>query len=149
MFELQSAVTYGGCTKGKPCCFLKTSVEGHQPMPTPPVGGSELWIVPSRNQDDEKLTFLSLTLGSHMVLQRAPQQAVVWGYTAPCAVVTTTMAASGGRDPANATFTTVAGADGTCMYAKRPCLPAHPNSCHCCTRRAAEAPGYTCVHGGL
>ena len=31
--------------------------------------------IPGRNQGPEKLTFLSTTLGSHMVLQRAPQQA--------------------------------------------------------------------------
>jgi len=35
-------------------------------------------------------SFLSSTLGSNMVLQRAPQQAVVWGFAAPGTVVTTT-----------------------------------------------------------
>jgi len=38
----------------------------------------------------EELFFLSHTLGNHMVLQRAPQRAVVWGNTAAKAVVTTT-----------------------------------------------------------
>jgi len=47
-----------------------------------------------RSQDDETLHFLSATLGSHMVLQRAPQTAIVWGFTSPGATVTTTMQAS-------------------------------------------------------
>jgi hypothetical protein len=37
---------------------------------------------------DEKRNFLSATLGDHMVLQRAPQQAYVWGYTAGATVTT-------------------------------------------------------------
>jgi hypothetical protein len=37
-----------------------------------------------------KLNFLSATLGDHMVLQRAPQQAMVWGHTTAGATVTTT-----------------------------------------------------------
>lgn len=45
-----------------------------------------------------------------MVLQRAPQSAVVWGHTAPGAVVTTMMR---GGDAAPTTHTNVAGADGT------------------------------------
>ena len=36
-------------------------------------------------------TLLSSTLGSNMVLQRAPQQAVVWGFAAPGTAVKTTM----------------------------------------------------------
>ena len=59
---------------------------------------------------------LSATLGNHMVLQRAPQQAVVWGFTAPNATVTTTMAPSACAAEAacaRATFEAVAGADGT------------------------------------
>ena len=63
-------------------------------MGRPVKGGSELWEISGRNQDNEKLTFLSTTLGDHMVLQRAPQQAVLWGFTTPGAVVTTTMAPS-------------------------------------------------------
>ena len=59
---------------------------------------------------DEKLNFLSATLGSHMVLQRAPQQAMVWGHTAPGAKVTTSMASGSG---ATAVMATLAGADGT------------------------------------
>jgi sialate O-acetylesterase len=39
---------------------------------------------------DETLHFLSSTLGDHMVLQRAPQQAVVWGFTTAGATITTT-----------------------------------------------------------
>lgn len=38
----------------------------------------------------ETMNFLSATLGDHMVLQRAPQQAIVWGHTTPNATVTTT-----------------------------------------------------------
>ena len=53
----------------------------------------------------ETRNFLSATLGDHMVLQRAPQSAVVWGHTAPEATVTTTF---GG-----ATFETTADGDGT------------------------------------
>jgi len=59
---------------------------------------------------------LSSTLGSHMVLQRAPQQAVVWGFTAPNATVTTTMspsACAGETACARLSFEAVAGADGT------------------------------------
>ena len=70
---------------------MKTSVADHRPMTKPVKGGSDLWEIPGRNQDDEKLSFLSATLGSHMVLQRAPQEAVIWGFTAPGATVTTTM----------------------------------------------------------
>lgn len=52
-----------------------------------------------------KLNFLSATLGDHMVLQRAPQAATVWGYTAPGANVTTTF------DGKN--YTSTADTDGT------------------------------------
>lgn len=38
-----------------------------------------------------RMPFLSSTLGSNMVLQRAPQHAVVWGCVAPGTVVTTTL----------------------------------------------------------
>lgn len=37
----------------------------------------------------ETINFLSATLGDHMVLQRAPQRALVWGHTSPGAKVTT------------------------------------------------------------
>jgi sialate O-acetylesterase len=70
-----------------------------------------------------RLNFLSATLGSHMVLQRAPKVAVVWGHTASGAVVTTTMTAA---DPSicmlshgqaahcgTQTWNSTAGADGT------------------------------------
>merc|ERR1711908_252883 len=40
---------------------------------------------------EPRRAFLSNTLGSNMVLQRAPQQAVVWGFAAPGTVVKTTM----------------------------------------------------------
>lgn len=78
-----------------------------------------------RSQDDEKLTFLSVTLGNHMVLQRAPQSAVLFGFTAPGATVTTSMTPSGGRAGAAdaRTFQTVAGADGTWRQALPP-MPA-------------------------
>ena len=44
------------------------------------------WQMDGRSQDDETLHFLSATLGSHMVLQRAPQTAIVWGFTSPGAI---------------------------------------------------------------
>lgn len=81
--------------------------------------------IPSRNQDSEKLNFLSATLGSHMVLQRAPQQAVVWGFTQQGSTVTTTMQMSG--DNAPQTFSTVAGPDGTWRQ-KLPATPASKNA---------------------
>jgi len=49
--------------------------------------------------------FLSSTLGNNMVLQRAPQRAVVWGFAAPGTVVNTTLDDS-------APMTTVADAAG-------------------------------------
>ena len=51
-------------------------------------------------------SFLSSTLGSNMVLQRAPKQAVVWGFVAAGTVVTTTM-------DGTHTMTTMADASGT------------------------------------
>ena len=125
LFEPASAVTYGGCQRGQPCCFLKTSTLGWRNM-SKPMPGSELWTIPGRSQDDEKLTFLSATLGSHMVLQRAPSRSVVWGFTGPNATVTTIMApmdrracfthwghVGAGRPCDLHTFETVAVADGT------------------------------------
>jgi len=50
-------------------------------------------------------SFLSATLGSNMVLQRAPQQALVWGFAASGTVVTTTM-------DGKTKLTTTAGTDG-------------------------------------
>ena len=97
LFEPVSAVTYHACKAGAPCCFMKTSVADHKPMAKPVKGGSDLWEIPGRNQDDEKLSFLSATLGSHMVLQRAPQQAVLWGFTAPGSTVTTAMSSDACR----------------------------------------------------
>jgi len=75
---------------------------------------STLIEIPGRSQDDEKpekLTFLSSTLGSHMVLQQAPQQAVVWGFTAPGAKVTTVMVSARTTQPQ--TFVCTADSDGT------------------------------------
>lgn len=95
LFEPLSAVTYGGCRKGLPCCFLKKAVADFAPAPKPVKGGSSLWQMVGRSQDDERLNFVHASLGSHMVLQRAPQQAIVWGHTAPGAVVTTSMSPSG------------------------------------------------------
>ena len=62
---------------------MKMSVADHTPMAKPVKGGAELWEIPGRNQDPEKLTFLSATLGSHMVLQRAPHQAVRYARAGP------------------------------------------------------------------
>lgn len=53
---------------------------------------------------DVRKSFLSSTLGSNMVLQRAPQKAVVWGFTQPGATVETTFQ--------KATLTSTADADG-------------------------------------
>eukprot|EP00966_Prymnesium_polylepis_P109306 2530265-Prymnesium_polylepis.1 len=116
LFESASAVTYGGCTQGKPCCFLKTSVADAIPASKPVAGGSELWQMLGRSQDDEHLNFLSATLGSHMVLQRAPQQATLWGHTAPGATVTTVMMS----DTQHETLKTTAGTDGTWRQALPP-----------------------------
>lgn len=58
---------------------------------------------------DETLNFLSATLGDHMVLQQAPQSAVIWGFTAPATKVTTTMSSSN----ATMTLSTVSETDGT------------------------------------
>ena len=84
------------------CCRTgpKSPACGPPPPPPPP----------------EKLSFLSATLGSHMVLQRAPQQAVVWGFTAPGAKVTTTMSSGSSStlpDKTLASFVATASADGT------------------------------------
>ena len=64
-----------------------------------------------------------------MVLQRAPARAIVWGFTAPGATVTTTMSSASsadgrGESSAMQTFKTVAGTDGTW----RQTLPAMPAS---------------------
>lgn len=115
LFESSSAVSYHNCTKGRACCFLKTSVAAPQSMPNPPPGGSELYEIPNRSQDDETLSFVANVLGSHMVLQRAPHQAVVWGFSTPGATVTTTMQSSRDSQKTQATlssFTTVVGPDG-------------------------------------
>ena len=123
LFEPESGITWNNCTKGKPCCFLKTSVAGSSPSKKPVPGGSYLTQMMGRSQDDEKLHFLSATLGSHMVLQRAPQQAVVWGFTAPNASVTTTMHSNSPESEVTV-FTTIADPDGTW----RQSLPATPAS---------------------
>lgn len=97
------------------CCRVGPHAKMCTPTPPPP---------PPKK---EKLTFLSATLGSHMVLQRAPQQATVWGFTASGATVTTTMtpsACDGDGNCAGQTFTAVAGADGSW----RQQLPATPAS---------------------
>ena len=52
-------------------------------VPRPPIEPTLLLGAATR-------AFLSRTLGDHMVLQAAPQKAVVWGATTPGAVVTTT-----------------------------------------------------------
>lgn len=129
LFEPLSAVKFGGCDVGKPCCFMKTSVADSRPNPKPVKGGADLWEIPGRSQDDEKLSFLSATLGSHMVLQTAPQQAVVWGFTAPGSTVTTIMTPAGacGAQVAAAcraqTFHSVADTKGTWRQ-KLPATPA-------------------------
>ena len=52
-------------------------------VPRPPIGPTLLLGTATRS-------FLSRTLGDHMVLQAAPQKAIVWGATTAGAVVTTT-----------------------------------------------------------
>lgn len=111
LFEPESAVTYGGCQKSKPCCFMKTSVAVNRPMSPVPSGGSELWIIPGRSQDDETLHFLAAPLGSHMVLQRDSAKVVVWGFTTPGATVNTTL--SGGPTHEVLFLSTRAAQDGT------------------------------------
>ena len=106
LFEAKS------CTAGKPCCFLKTSVAGQRPMARA-MQGAVLLAIPGRTQDDEHLNFLSATLGSHMVLQQAPKQAVVWGHTAPGATVTTTVSGNPYGKGLSETLTTTAEVDGT------------------------------------
>jgi len=59
---------------------------------------------------DVKKAFLSSTLGSNMVLQRAPQKAVVWGFTQPGATVNTTFAKT--TLPMPTPMSTTADADG-------------------------------------
>ena len=86
--------TWSACIQGQPCCFLKTQVAYVLPWPDPFPGGSFVYEMVGRPQDNEKLQFLSATLGSHMVLQQAPHSATIWGFTAPGARVTTTMAPS-------------------------------------------------------
>ena len=66
-------------------------------------------------------SFLSRTLGSGMVLQRAPQRAVVWGHVAAGTTVSTTMTGGG----AHQLLTTVAGGDGIWRQAL-PAVPASP-----------------------
>lgn len=133
LFEPASAISWHGCVKGEPCCFLKTSVADAQPLPAPSPGfQSELWKMDGRSQDPETLGFLAAALGSHMVLQRAPLAATVWGFTAPGATVTSTIAparpeeceavpalASGGAC-ATRTLTCKAGADGAWRQALPP-----------------------------
>ena len=86
--------TWSACIAGRPCCFLKTQVADAAPWPTPFPNGSYVYEMTGRPQDDEKLHFLSATLGSHMVLQQAPTAAMIWGFTHPGARVSTTMAPS-------------------------------------------------------
>lgn len=62
---------------------------------------------------------LSNTLGSNMVLQRAPQQAIVWGFAAAGTKVSTTMTGH------SASFTATASADGVWRQ-KLPATPASP-----------------------
>ena len=100
LFQPQSGISWNACVKGKPCCFLKTSVAGAQPASPPNAG--EIWQMDGRSQDDETMHFLSATLGSHMVLQRAPQNAVVWGFTSPGAIPS---AAAPNEPPSTATVT--------------------------------------------
>ncbi|KAL1526580.1 hypothetical protein AB1Y20_015287 [Prymnesium parvum] len=108
LFESLSAISYGGCSVNKPCCYMKTSVADAVPMRVPVKGKNALWRIAGRSQDDEHLGFLSATLGSHMVLQRAPQHATVWGHTAPGAKVATVMMSSESRH----VLATTADADG-------------------------------------
>ena len=94
LFQPIAKVTWSACIAGKPCCFLKTAIASTQPWPSPFPGGSFVYEMTDRPQDDEKLHFLSATLGSHMVLQQAPHSATIWGFTQAGARVETTMTPS-------------------------------------------------------
>merc|ERR1719408_196331 len=59
---------------------------------------------------DVRKSFLSSTLGSNMVLQRAPQKAVVWGFTQPGATVDTSFAKT--TSPKPTPLSTTADANG-------------------------------------
>ena len=138
LFEPQSGITWNNCTKGKPCCFLKTSVAGASPPGAGP--GRDLplpddWSIAGV----EKLHFLSAALGDHAVLQRAPQQAVVGGGTAPNATVNNhhgaldrsicDQAGDGPRGPRDLAGTfTVRGTDGT--WRQRPATGASATPFH-------------------
>jgi hypothetical protein len=98
------------------CTFVAIAVDVEVSRPDPFPGDTDGVVapIPGRSQDDEKLTFLSNTLGSNMVLQRAPAQAMVWGFTAPGAKVTTTMSPSNDASgQLQQTFVATAAADGT------------------------------------
>jgi hypothetical protein len=77
--------------------------------------GDPKWQAYLRDYTPETyLGLVSATLGSHMVLQRAPKQAIVWGFTAPGSTVTTTMNSSACKDAkCTSTFEAIAGKDGT------------------------------------
>ena len=85
-----ACITYGWCPAGAKCdstqgvagCWTGTSTNCHNT--------TDGWVARRRPTPPPRTGFLSYTLGDHMVLQRAPQQAVVWGVTAAGATVTTT-----------------------------------------------------------
>jgi len=98
--------------------------------------GFEPELFPSYKIDDsssvtETINFLSATLGDHMVLQRAPQQAIVWGNTTAGATVITTF---NGKS-----FTSTADVNGTW----RQVLPATPASKKAYTLRFKSSSGET------
>ena len=49
IFRAQNVVPYQACKKGHACCFMKTSVTDHQSTGQALPGGSDLWIIPERN----------------------------------------------------------------------------------------------------
>ena len=70
----------------------KARQEEERTLQTPNVSDATMLLRSHRSREPEtpRRSFLSSTLGSNMVLQRAPQQAMVWGFAAPGTVVTTT-----------------------------------------------------------
>lgn len=78
-----SATLWSRHMKASPGCFLG---ELHRAC----ANASDGWTSRAKPPPPTTKHFVSATLGSHMVLQRAPQRALLWGHTAAGATVTVT-----------------------------------------------------------